>query len=68
LCDQCLKIAGLSVFGRAHPCFQSDRLVSEGALRSSAGCQFHGPRFLSMELAEKVMKAEIGGRAMVIET
>jgi hypothetical protein len=35
--DQCLKIAGLGVFGRVHPCFLSDRLVSEGAFQSSAG-------------------------------
>jgi hypothetical protein len=66
LCGQCLKIAGLGTFGRAHPCFLSDRLVSEGTLRSSAGCQYHGAYFPFMVLAEKIMKAEIGGIAMMI--
>jgi hypothetical protein len=48
LCDQCLKIAGLVVFGRVHPYFLSDRLVSKErfeallVLISWSSFSFHG--------------------------
>jgi hypothetical protein len=37
----CLEIAGLDEIRSGAPIFLSDRLVSEGALRSSAGCYHH---------------------------
>jgi hypothetical protein len=42
------------------------RLVSEGALRSSTGYQYHGAGFHSMVVAANVMEAEIRGLAMVV--
>ena len=46
------------VFGRAHPCFYSDRLVLEGAARSSLLC-CHQMTFWSMvkSEAENIMMA-----------
>jgi hypothetical protein len=42
----CLEIAGLDGIRSDAPMFLSDRLVSEGALRSSASCYHHATCFL----------------------
>jgi hypothetical protein len=44
--DSCPKIVGSMEFGRNAPMSFPDRLVSEGALRSSAGCYHHVTRLL----------------------
>jgi hypothetical protein len=61
----CLEIAGSGGIRSCAPVFFSGRLVSEGALRSSAGCYYHGACSRSVVLAEKIMEAEIWGLAMV---
>jgi hypothetical protein len=57
----CLEIAGSDGFRSRATMFFSDRLVSEGARRSSADCFHHGTCLSSMvmSVAENGMEAEI---------
>ena len=56
------------VFGRAHPCVYSDRLVSEGATRNSV-LSSHPAKFWSRvkSEAENIMMAGLGGLAMEVK-
>jgi hypothetical protein len=53
------EFAGSVVFGRAHPCFYSGRLVLEGAVRSSS-LRWHQETFWSMMQSDEGNNMKVG--------
>jgi hypothetical protein len=65
----CLRLRSQMRFGNAHPYFLSNRLISEGALWSSASCYHHVAWFLGPwcgQLEENVTETRICGLALVV--